>query len=223
MFEEPPRVLIGNLSDQISGELRGRILGGAYRQGDKLSEAAIAEAFGVSRAPVREALRLLVAEGLAVQQARKGVRVPSFEAGLFRELSELREALETMAARLAATRASRDALARLDDLLAQTSEVISRSPDHRYPGDLDFHAGVAEAAANPVLAEKIKETNSRLHLVRQLSGMSEKRASDAYEEHAEIVRAIAACDPDRAETAMRTHLQRAFEHASGVLADTEAA
>lgn len=217
----PQLLQTANLSEQISGELRTRILAGALRPGDKLSEAAIADAFGVSRAPVREALRTLVAEGLAVQQARKGVSVPRFDPDLFRDLSELREALETMAARLAAIRAGDDTLATLHGLLAQTSQVISQAPDHRYPGHLDLHACIATAAGNAPLAEKVKETNVRLQLARQLSGMSEKRASTAYEEHAEIVGAIAAHDPDRAEAAMRRHLEHAYDHASGLVAGND--
>jgi DNA-binding GntR family transcriptional regulator len=222
MLKDAQPLQTTNLSDQIAVELRRRILAGEFRPGDKLSEGAIAKAFGVSRAPVREALRVLVSEGLADQEVRKGVRVPSFDMDHFRELSELREALETMAARLAALNADGAALARLNDLLAQTSQVISESPDHMYPGDLDLHECIADASANAVIAVELKATNTRLQLVRLLSGMSQERASQAYEEHAEIVRSIASGDPDRAEAAMRTHLHRAFAHASAVLIEADA-
>jgi DNA-binding GntR family transcriptional regulator len=206
-----------NLSDQIYGHLRGRILAGRFRPGDRLSEVAIAEEFGVSRAPVREALRQLASHGLAEKRARKGVYVPSFHADAYQHLSELREGLETMAARLAAERATSDSIAALGRLLTQTSNLIEEPDGAPYPAHLDIHALIAEASGNPVLIEKIRETNTRLELVRLLSGMSQGRAARAYDEHRAIVRAIEAGDPDAAAKAMRDHLRHAFEHAGDVL------
>jgi DNA-binding GntR family transcriptional regulator len=201
-----------SLSDEIYAQLRTRILTGSYQPGEKLLEPGIADAFGVSRGPVREALRMLVAEGLARQEPRKGVRVPWFDADLWRELSELREALESAAARLAALRGTDEAIANISWLLSRAGDVINSTEGRGYPNEFDLHAAIAQAAGNTSLAEKIQETSTRLHLARLLSGMSHERVSPAYEEHLEIVRAIEARDPDRAEKAMRAHLQRAFEH-----------
>ena len=212
---EPELALDGrSLSDQIYAHLRERILAGGFQPGDRLSEVSIAEEFEVSRAPVREALRLLASHGLAEQRARKGVYVPSFDAESFLHLSELREGLETMAVRLAALRASDEEIFRIDQLLVRTGKELDGGA---YPSDLDFHAYISEASGNPELAEKIREINTRLHLVRLLSGMSDGRAARAYAEHAKIAKAIRSRDPDRAEAAMRNHLQRALGHARGVL------
>jgi DNA-binding GntR family transcriptional regulator len=209
-----------NLSDQIYAYLREEILSGAFRPGDRLSETSVAERLGVSRAPVREALRQLANDGLADQRARKGVYVPSFDADTFHHLTELREGLETMAARLAALRATEAEVAELNELISQTKDVIESEDGGQYPAHLDLHRHVARLAKNPVLSEQIRAAHTRLQLARLLSGRSEDRAARAYAEHVEIVRAIEARDPDRAEAAMRNHLQRAVDHSGRVLPDS---
>lgn len=207
----------GNLSDQIHAELRRRILTGAFEPGEKLSEPSIAATYGVSRGPVREALRRLVSEGLVVQEPRKGVQVPSFDLEMFQNLSELRQALETASARLAAIRATDETIAGLKRLLSETHDIITHGSSPGYPGEFDVHAAISLASNNPVLIAKIQETDRRLQLARLVSGMSDRRVAPAYEEHVDIVDAIAAHNPDRAEAAMRSHLQRAFAHGSELL------
>lgn len=115
-----------SLAEAVCAELRSRILSGALAPGQRLVEEALAATFGVSRNPVREALRVLAAEGLVEVLPRRGATVSLLTAEEAQELFDLRLAVEGVAARIAARKRNPDGLRRLEEVLAQARASTRR-------------------------------------------------------------------------------------------------
>jgi DNA-binding GntR family transcriptional regulator len=209
-----PRPLIrpDSFTQQTLQAVRELILGGHFRPGDRINEAELAAALGVSRGPLREALQQLASEGLVHRIPHRGTFIPEFGAAETVELYELREALEVMAARLAAERATTDELAELGRILDATGELLQASPDAHYPPDLDFHERIVAIAGNRQLQARYHEVHRLLRVARSSSAFRTERAHRAYGEHLEILRALETHDPDVADRAMRAHLRTGLAH-----------
>jgi DNA-binding GntR family transcriptional regulator len=211
--------------DQAQEAIRHLIFTGTYKPGQRLKEAEISQKLGISRAPVREAIQTLANDGLIELVPHKGAIVANFDAWEVRQLYEVREALEVMAARLAAERASVQQLEKLQKLLETTTTVIEGSESTSYPRDLDFHRGVLELAGNPKLEKQASEIHAQMQLVRLWSGSRPGRASESYEEHVAVFEALREKDPEEAERAMRNHISNGLKNMMEILAtkDTGAA
>jgi DNA-binding GntR family transcriptional regulator len=207
-----------SLSDQATRLVRQRILEGVYRPGERLIEVEMAAAFQISRAPLREALRSLAQEGIVMHRPNKGFYVPAITVDDARSLYEFRQALETSAARWAATRASEAEITVIRGMLEMTDKVFKKGED-AYPQDLDFHLALTRAAHSPLIEQRAQEISRQLQVLRQRSGYSHDRARAAYEEHVAIAKAIADHDPDEAERAIRAHLERSSELALSTIAE----
>lgn len=192
--------------------VRELILSGHFGPGDRVNEAELANSLGVSRAPLREALQQLSSEGLVHRIQHRGTFIPTFGAAETIQLFQVREALEVMAARLAAERVSPDDLTSLRAVLDSTSERLRAQDDAHYPSDLDFHELVLAVAGNPMLAQRAGEVHRQIHVARARSAYNTDRARQAYEEHLDILRALEAHDPDQADRAMRAHLRTGLAH-----------
>lgn len=205
------------LSDQVFDWLEEAIIRGTYAPGSRLDELALSRAFGVSRGPVREAIRRLEGKRLVERVARSGVRVACRSPEDLIELLAIREALEGMACRLAATRISDDAIERLEDLLAVHEREIGAQAGANYfqkPGDYDFHFRIVQESGNQHLSEMIfGELYYRLRAFRYRSSERAGRAEEALAEHRRILKAIRRRDAEGAEREMRAHLARAREAA----------
>jgi len=207
-----------SFSDRVERALRDRILHGEVAPGERLNEVEIAGELGVSRGPIREALQRLASDGLVELQAHRGAFVRRLGPAEVRDLFEVRMALETTAARLAAQRATDAQLADLDALVHAGAEPIGHA-DVRFQGARDLHARLAEATANPALAAHLTLVNQELRLLRTRSGEVPARAEHAVAEHAEIVAAVRAGDADGAASAMDAHLRSALAHALSAMED----
>jgi DNA-binding GntR family transcriptional regulator len=207
-----PLVRSDSFTERTLHAVRELILDGHFGPGDRVNEAELANSLGVSRGPLREALQQLSSEGLVHRIQHRGTFIPTFGADETVQLSQLREALEVMATRLAAERVSPTDLTDLRAVLETTSERLSSRADAHYPADLDFHARVMRVAGNPMLAQRASEVHRQLHVARARSAYKPERARQAYDEHLEILRALEAHDPDWADQAMRAHLRSAFAH-----------
>ena len=207
-----------SFSDRVERALRDRILHGEVAPGERLNEVEIASELGVSRGPIREALQRLASDGLVELQAHRGAFVRRLGPAEVRDLFEVRMALETTAARLAAQRATDAQLADLDALVHAGAEPIGHA-DVRFQGARDLHARLAEATANPALAAHLTLVNQELRLLRTRSGEVPARAEHAVAEHAEIVAAVRAGDADGAASAMDAHLRSALAHALSAMED----
>lgn len=198
------------LSSMAYGELRRAILSGRLAPGSHVSVRPLCEEFGLSATPVKAALTALEREGFLVLHPHRGFFVPEVDREDMRELYELREVLDGIAARRAAALPARDALvARLTALLeAQTSEVNAHNL-HAY-GDLDvlFHQEILLAAGNGRLRHVTENMIGQLRLGRATSARVPGRPAAALGEHGEIVAAIAAGQPQQAERLARRHVRK---------------
>jgi DNA-binding GntR family transcriptional regulator len=197
----------GRIVDAVQEALREAIFGGTLRAGEPLSVPELARQLNVSRSPVREAVLGLVAQGLAVEQPRRGVVVATVEPTDMLAIHEVREFLEAGAARLAAERIDGTGVQRLQSILATQQQAVQGGDTAGYfRTNLELHREIALAAGNPRLTQILLnlENQMRIALHRIAGDPSHMRAGHA--EHARIVAAIAARDPDAAERAMRQHI-----------------
>jgi DNA-binding GntR family transcriptional regulator len=199
----PPKRRLGAARERVLAELRGAIVAGELRPGDRLVERDLADRFEVSRVPVREAIRALITEGFVVAETPRRLAVRRLTPADVEELFELREALEVYAAGLAAQRATPADITELNDILdhaarataAQDAEKITELNTH-------FHERIVAMARNTLLAAALEPVEGRLRwLTRQNHAWPKLLA-----EHHELTDAIASGDTTRARTTAHAHV-----------------
>lgn len=196
-----------SLSMLLEREIERVILGGEFEPGERINEKELAERFGISRGPVREALRTLEATGLVEQIPNRGVFVRRLTAEQADEIYEVRAALFALAGRLLAERATDEQIARLRRFVDDMDGAIAKDDFDAYAGEnFAFHEYIVASAGNRTLAGQYLGLIKQLRLYRARSLMfgNTMRASNA--EHREMVAAIAAHDPDRAYAAHLAHV-----------------
>lgn len=181
---------------------------GALAPGARLLESEIAQRLGISRTPVREAIRRLEAEGLVVHMPRTGAAVRRLDPAEISELYEMRGVLEGAAARLAARTASEVDIA---ELAAINAEMGAAFADLRVLYDLNrqFHAALVNAARNRFLARSVEGLRTTLLILGPSTMEDGSRAAEAVAEHDEVLAAVRARDETAAEAAMRRHIAAA--------------
>jgi DNA-binding GntR family transcriptional regulator len=185
------------LRDLVAQEIRRAILAGRFKPGERLVEDRLARDFGVSRNPVREALRALASEGLIEVTARRGAAVAALDPGAAQEMVEVRAALEGFNARLAARRRDPRILGRLQDILKRGSDAARNGQIERLGGlNGRFHDTLADAGSNQILADLMRSLRERTS--RVFGPISGDRAERTWTEHAEILKAVIAGDEDLA-------------------------
>ena len=209
------------LSDQVFNELKEAIIKGDLAQGSKITEDEIAKKYGISRGPLREAIRRLEGLRLLVRKPHAGTRVVTLTHSMMEEIYTVREALEGMSARLAATRMSDDEVAELRQLLENHESTIDQSQGKEYfqrEGDLDFHFRIAQASNNQWLMDLLSsELYQLLRMCRHRSSLTPERPLRALQEHKQIAEAIAQRDPELAELLMRRHISGAWNIVKNIL------
>ncbi|WP_417743196.1 GntR family transcriptional regulator [Salipiger sp.] len=180
---------------------------GRLNPGDRLRETDLAERLGVSRTPIREAIRQLEADGVVTHLPRQGASVRTLDYAEVMELYEMRAVLEGTAARLAARAASDIEIEELADMNRQMSE-LGDAPD-AFVLNRQFHAALLDAAKNRFLARSIHVLQKALMILGPTTLTEPDRAHKAVEEHFEVLDAIQARDGARAENAMRAHIEAA--------------
>ena len=209
------------IPDRIFSLLKEAIVEGGIAAGSKISEPELARAYGISRGPLREAIGRLEACGLVVRRPNVGARVVTLSSRQLIEIFHVREALEGMAARLAAQHMRDEEIKDLRALLGQHGEQIARDAGHAYfqrEGDLDFHYRIVQGSHNTRMVDLL--CNDLYHLVRLYRyqfGMSSKRGPRAFVEHEHIVDAIERRDPEMAELMMRAHIRASRENVERLL------
>jgi DNA-binding GntR family transcriptional regulator len=197
--------------DAIIQQLRAEMVSGQIPPGEKLSEARLAERFGVSRMPVREALKELESAGFVTIEQRRGTFVRGMSRSEILDLYEVREAVEGMAARLCAHRANNDLLTKLDEAIETMSRQVEVLDMDGYSvTDQRFHELILSGASNERLSDHYRLLFQHLHrgLLSSIVTRRAGRMERSLAEHAEIMRALHAHDPAGAEDAMRNHVQR---------------
>ncbi|MER7369787.1 GntR family transcriptional regulator [Nonomuraea wenchangensis] len=188
-------------------DLRSLILGGQYAPGDRLAEVELAEALGVSRTPVREALRRLAAEGLVELVANKGARVVEYPRDDLESIFELRARIEGLAARQAALAAAPEDADRLHAIAVELREHADRDDlDAVYRLNADFHQGLVRLGGSTLLAQQISMLIHSPVLLRTYGSFDKEAMDRSTGHHLEIAAAVRAGDPEWAEAVMRAHL-----------------
>ena len=191
-----------SIADQVFEILERDILTGVYARGEVLTETKLSEKLGVSRTPVREALRRMEQERLVVGTSR-GMRVVGLDRRDIDDIYEIRSRVEGLAARRAAERAGEEELEQLKHLL-DMQEFFTLKEDGTGIIDTDnhFHEMLYRMSGSLVLHRKIVK-------YRQVSVGNSIRAKESFEEHRAIYEAVAAHDPDRAEELLLRHIENA--------------
>lgn len=203
-------------ADRVFEALQDAIVRGDIAPGARVSETELAVRFGTSRGPLREALRRLESRRLVERTPHVGIRIASLSHAALIELYYLREALEGMAARLAALNMTNAQVSGLKNLLAAHQQDEALKADTAYfqqEGDFDFHYRVIHGSHNTALTELlIGELYHRIRMYRYQFSAYANRPQKAFGEHQRIVEAIEARDGDLAEMLMRRHISSARQN-----------
>ncbi|HEU4701981.1 MAG TPA: GntR family transcriptional regulator [Conexibacter sp.] len=197
----------------VRDTLRARILSGELRPGERILEVPLAEQLRLSRGPIREALRVLVAEGLVVRQPRLGAIVVPIDERTVDEVYSLRIALETFAARRAFERYQGNLSLQLLVPLEQMREALDAGrPNDVLEPDIAFHLALVEAADNGRLLETWRGLVGPLRI---LLGLTAQRASDEHRRsllgHEQIYERVKARDVEGTVATLTEHLQTASD------------
>ncbi len=201
------------LTERVANAIREAIAKGAFSPGEHLSVPELARRLGVSRTPTREALLILEREGLVANRPRLGAEVLRVSGSGYEELIDMREALDGMAARLAAKRITAEQRSALQELLKAHESALRDSDMERHIElDLEFHGLLRDAACNQRLAKALLDIERQIHLhIRASTQEPWFSAKVVVRDHGAIAAAVCAGDADAAETAARAHVQRMRE------------
>jgi DNA-binding GntR family transcriptional regulator len=195
------------LAESLREKLEGAIAAGHLEPGSRLDEQEIAQRFGVSRTPVREAFRLMAANNLVELRGRQGATVRSIKAQVLVEMFQVMAELEGLCARLAARRVSPSwskEISEIHQRLVAASQ--SSGIDEFYDINQEFHEAIYEASRNVFLAEQTRKLRNQVAAYRRRVTHMPNRIADTIREHEAIMRAILAHDPERAHSTMRDHV-----------------
>jgi DNA-binding GntR family transcriptional regulator len=196
---------------KVAGEkIRGLILDGKLRPGERLVEDRLSAELGVSRVPVREALRELSMEGLVRLEPNRGATVTEVTPQLVAELVEVRTLLEALNARLAARRHDPKIVALLEDTLRRGNEAAQSGTSEQLARlNAEFHERLAEASRNSVLSDIMRSLRERTSLAFSVNGRA--RAREDWQEHAAILAAVIEGDEEIAALLASRHVRNAAE------------
>jgi len=198
------------LREIVFEALREAILNGHLRPGERMMEVQLAEELGVSRTPVREAIRKLELDGFAVMIPRKGAYVSNLSIKDIADVFEIRGSLESLAAGLAAERISPDGLEELERLLVQVAECAKAGDlDRLVEVDTQFHAVLYRASRNERLAQMISTLLEQIQRFRRITMGSPGRMQETLEEHRRLVDAVADRNVSLAQALAIEHMENA--------------
>lgn len=212
-LQKADRPLGSTLADRVFYALQDDIVLGRIAPGSKLGEAELAKRFGISRGPLREAIRRLESRKLLERIPHVGCRVANLSLDELIEVYQVRELLEGEAARLAATAMSEHEIAQLQEVLVaheQQQDLQAGEAYFQHEGDLDFHYQIIQGSHNKTLANLlIGELYYLVRMYRYRASQTADRPQRALHEHRAIADAIAQRDGEMAALLMRRHLARA--------------
>ena len=200
------------LYEDVAERLREQIFAHELAPGSWLDEQSLALAFGISRTPMREAIKVLASEGLVTTRMNKGAYVTEVERRDLEQIFTVLSLLEGEAAKETALRATEAELTQLDDLHHRLEKAAAdRDLEQFFEINVRFHEKIQEIAANPWMNGVINDLRKVLKLQRRDSLSRSGRLLSSLVEHREILQAILKRDPLAAEAAMRKHLARGLE------------
>ncbi|MFM7378745.1 MAG: GntR family transcriptional regulator [Erythrobacter sp.] len=200
-------------SERAYAAIRAHVLGGSVEAGDQLTEDQLAQITGVSRTPVREAVRRLEDELLLVRSDTNRLFVADWSRDDIEEMFVLRQMLECHAAERAAKRLSREQIAALEALNRELTAAVEQSPPDvaRFlEANRSFHEAIIDAAHSPRLGQLLARLVEAPVVLRTARTYSQDDLRQSARDHDELVAAFAARDADWARAVMGSHLRRAF-------------
>ena len=196
------------LREIVSDALRQAIRDGLLPPGERLMEIPLAEELGVSRTPIREAIRILEQEGLVVMIPRRGTYVADMSLKDVTEVFELRSILEELAAELAAERITNEEIEALEQHLVEIGNYMNENNlDKVVQADILFHEILYKASRNDRLVEMINNLREQTLRFRTLSMSQTGRLAKTWDEHRQLVEAISDRDVERARQIARIHME----------------
>jgi DNA-binding GntR family transcriptional regulator len=215
---------MSNAVERAYEMIRGEILSGQLEPGERLREEELVSRIGVSRTPVREALRRLEADGYTIVQANRGASVSAYSKRDVDEIYGLRALLEGHAARRAAARVTPQQIERLEAINAQMralkANVTNGLERQLQRSELNhaFHEVVLEASDNVRLATIVRQLAQVALSARTFAQYSEDDEERALENHDELIRALKSGHPDWVEATMRSHIHNARQIMTAIAA-----
>ncbi|MBS6195567.1 MAG: GntR family transcriptional regulator [Clostridiales bacterium] len=202
-----------SLSGQIFNKIREDILSGTFAQGEELKEATLGKKLGVSRTPVREALRQLELEGLVEIIPNRGARVTGISEKDIADIYGMRSRLEGLAARWAAEHISEEEIAEMEEVILLSEFHLKNSKkDQVVRLDGRFHEIMYRAAGSRMLEHILTDFHHYVKIARSTSVKAKKRAEESVEEHRAILDAIRKRDEVLAEKLANEHIQHVIEN-----------
>ncbi len=202
-----------SLSAKVFEQLQEDILSGRYKKDEELKEKTLGEIYGVSRTPVREALRQLELEGLVSMIPNKGARVEGFSPEDIHDIYEIRSMLEGLCAKWAARKATPDMIAKLEEIIYLTDFHTEKGHAKQvYEMDNQFHEKLYEAGGSKVLAHLLNDYHRYVQRVRKASLKSQERSVKSTAEHAAIVKAIKDHDEEQAQKLANAHIMNSIKN-----------
>ncbi len=201
-----------SLHEELVERIRGLIVDGSLPAGTKIPEKDLCATFGVSRTPMREALKVLAVDGLVSLEPNRGAWVSKLTIEELEEVFPVMGALEALSGELACKHITDEECADIEDLHNQMVE-------HFQDGDLDryfhtnqqIHEAILAAANNATLSAQYRSLAARVRQARYLANMSEERWRQAVEEHEEIINALKNRDSEKLADTLKRHLENKFE------------
>lgn len=209
------------LADQIADVLREQMLTGALNPGDPIHERETAEALGVSRTPLREAILILEAEGLVETSPARSPLVADPSLAQLTDLLVVQAHLEALAGELACTQASDDEVAEIRKLY-QWMVRHNDGPDSVafFKTDMAFHRAIVEATGNQPLIKTHQQYNARLWRARYMSSRSRMGRIETMRDHGDIIAALEARDGAQTASVLRRHLTQAIRNIGRILSES---
>ncbi len=200
------------LYEEVADRLREQIFNKELASGSWLDEQSLADQFGISRTPMREAIKVLASEGLVTIKMRRGAYVTEVARKDLEQIFTILSLLEGHAAKTTASKATEAELNLLDHLHHRLEKAAAdRDIEQFFEINVKFHELIQEIAGNRWMNGVITDLRKVLKLHRKDSLTSTGRLQNSLVEHREILRALLKRDPIASESAMRNHLDRGLE------------
>ena len=204
------------LYSQVADRIRTQIYRHELKPGDAIDEMALCERYGISRTPLREALKVLSSEGLIELIPRKGSFVRNMDIAELNELFPVMAVLEGLCAREAVENCTSDDLKKLEDMHTKLEEFAANGViDDYYEQNFEFHQAVQDLSGNRTLQRLIGDLRKILRLARHMQLTIPGRLQESIEEHRQIMLAFRKHHPDLADQSMQEHLRKQWRSLIG--------
>jgi len=209
-------------ADKLISDIRKEVSSGILKPGDQLEVNALAERFGVSRTPIREAIRTLVESGVLETRPRKGSFVRVLSAKQLLDLFQVAAELEGMACRLAALSLTKENVEAIERGLAKCTQAAEAQNNAEYAmANLDFHTAIHNASGNDWLIEQLRQLQINLNSYRTMPYEIRGRLKKSTDEHKIICDAILSGDGEHACNLMRDHMMLQGKRLPSIIASLE--